>query len=410
MKKSILSLTITTSLAVCCIVTPARGLSSEAENLLDACIKAYEAEAARSRSGTGIASVFKSYGSTGKEKDIEDVKVQFWFKDQARRSDFHTPNSNISSDSLVRSSVDNGEFCYGYRQFADIAYVRRSGVSGFKDEAGQDFHPDVFMTDNSGISLCRIFSNLKTNPDFEVQVRFNEKGLLEITATYQGKVTYDGREVNEESNVHFLLDPKHSYRVLEYRNEQRNVNGLGSVEINDMQVSWQDYGPGEAYPKSVKSYGKRVRSIKSVQNPPEGSRDWDREVESNMRIDVNDFSPNIEIPDDLFTLAGIGVKKGTKIDDIVTGIIYFWGATKVDEASLESLLDDSNAPDLSVLDSQDEANEQEASPPIELSKEDAVLVEVAPDKKATSLIAIISVGVIGAAMAAILWKRRIGRN
>ncbi|MCX5718770.1 MAG: hypothetical protein NT055_02180 [Nitrospirae bacterium] len=343
MKKSILLFTGIIGFSILINITWPHELTPEIEAIMDAIIQAHEAETTSFRQGTGIATVSIIRGPVGKEKTEENKHAQFWFKGRLRRTDFYSIGSETTK-SLLQVRVDNGEFFYSYSPSLNAASVEPSGRPGFKGNLLQDFHPDVFLNFISDIPLSQTIRRMKDGKDknvFKFDPQFTEEGFLKFTGTSNEKVKYGSQVMDMIANFSFLLDPKHSYRILSYHLDQKNFNGPDSSNVDDMKVEWNDYGSEEAYPKSIKSHHMLVRSSDVLKHPPEGVKELDREVETHIEISVKEFQSDINIEDSIFTLKGMGVKYGTKVNDQVSGIFYTYGGDKVSEASLESLLSDS---------------------------------------------------------------------
>lgn len=400
MKKSVLLFAGIIGFSILTNITWPHELPPEIEAIMNAIIQAHEAETDRLRQGAGLATVSITRGPVGKAKTEENTHVQFWFKGRSRRTDFYPLDSDISDKSFKQSRVDNGEFFYSYGAHINAASIERSGRAGFKGELTQDFHHDVFFNWVSGIPLKQTFRRMIDHKDkniFKFEVQFTKEGLLKFIGTSNEKVKYGSQEMDEIANFSFLLDLKRSYRIVAYHFEQKNVNGPGSCNIDDMKVEWHDYGLGEVYPKSVKSDHWLVRSTEDLKNPPDGVKELDREVETHIEISVKEFQPNINIEDNIFTLKGMGIKRGTKINDQVSGILYTYGSNKVTEATLESLLNDSrsarSASDkrAAQLEYQSPRKEFESK---STSRENAVSPGVVATRKTDSTRYIITIGLI----------------
>lgn len=317
-------------------IARASELSPEIEAIMDAVILAHEAENDHTKKGRGVANVSLIINSGQKKLEEESTQACFWFKGRSRRTDM-TPIDSGESDKMAQVSMaTNGEFYYKYNRFVDGAIVQRANAAGFIGELGKDFNPNVFFFWMRS-PLSDAFRNMKVNCPSDLDVQFDEKGLLKFMGSYNEKVKYDTQEINIKETFYILLDPQHAYRIQKYRFEQENVSGPGSSRIEEMELTWNDSERVEMYPESVKFDRTTIRSAKQIKNTPEGTK-LDREVETHLRINVKEFRSDVNIDDNIFTLEGMGIKYGTKIDDQIAGILYTYGSNKVTEGTLKFLL------------------------------------------------------------------------
>ena len=403
MKEHIVILLSSIAIVAAPCLVQARELSPQIEALMDAVIQAHEAEATNTTNGAGSANVRVVHKSGGQTPEDTNELVHFWFQGHSTRSDFST--SDVAATPVSHSSVDNGEFYYGYRKSSNNAWIERSGRSGFTRTLGKDFHPDVFYNWIGILKVSETFKRMKSNPILKLEVQFTQTGFLKFIATSDQTLMLGNEEVRQTTETYFLLDPKHSYRILACHNKQDNVNGVGSAEISRMQIDWKDYDSGEAYPIAIKSYAKTILSPKLLSNPPQGVKKLDRELETLTHITIAGFRSDVNIPATVFTLEGIGVKQGTRIDDTLSGITYTYGTDIITEDSLESLLNHSNvtpfSSDPSIHSAQDAASPNELNPDI-LSKEDATKVVLTTTKNPIRLVILICAVLIALAVAATL--------
>ncbi len=376
MNKTILLLTSTFVFYVSGSLTLAGELSPDTEAIIDAVIQAHEAQTSAIRKGTGLVNVSVLNKLSEHIPKEENYRARFWFKDQSSRTDTSLLDSQASGDDIYVSMADNGEFSYRYNCFTDNVKVRRTGV-GFRGDLGYDFHPDIYFNGGLTRPLSYSFKRLKDNLISEPELRFTENGLLEFTISFSEKRKYDNQVVTELETHYILLDPEREYRILEYRFEQNNSSGPESYFLSHMKIEWSDSGLEEAYPKSVSFDRVTVRSaqaLKNVPDVPDGEK-LDRKVETHITMNVEEFTPNVEIDDKLFTLEGMGIERGAKVNDAVSGIIYTYDSPKVTEISLESLLSESHSehlPSKTTLTREEDSSSNEKRGLDNMAKEDAV--------------------------------------
>ncbi|MBW7992231.1 MAG: hypothetical protein FVQ84_19760 [Planctomycetes bacterium] len=373
MNKTILLLTSTFVFYVSGSLTLAGELSPDTEAIIDAVIQAHEAQTSAIRKGTGLANVSVLNKFSEHKPEEENYRARFWFKDQSSRTDTSLLDSQASGDDIYVSKADNGEFSYRYSCFRDSVRVRRTGV-GFRGDLGNDFHPDIYFNGGMPKPISYGFKRLKDNLISEPELRFTQNGLLEFTISSSKKRKYDNQVVADLETHYILLDPEGEYRLLEYRFEQNNFSGPGSSFLSHMKIEWSDSGLEEAYPKSVSFDRVTVRSAQELKNVSDGEK-LDRKVETHITINVEEFTPNVEIDDKLFTLAGMGIERGAIVNDVVSGIIYRYDSPKVTEISLESLLSESHSelsPSKTNLTREEDSSSNEKRGLDNMATEDAV--------------------------------------
>ena len=330
--------------------TWASELNAETEAIMKAVIQAHEAEVDRLRQARGSATISILGRNIDGTEIKENPQIEFYFKGQSRRSDIYSRSSETFDKSFLRSRVDNGEFYYRYNPVLNSASVDRSGSAAFKGDLAEDFHHDVFFNWISNIPLRRTLQRIidkKYGSDFDYKVEFIDDNLLKLSGSSNEKKKYGDRIMDKTEAFTFVLDPRHSYRIVKYHYEQKNVNGPGSSNVDDLSVDWQGQPLGEQYPRYVKYDHSSVLS--ETTKPPEGVKELNREIERHIEINVEEFEPGIDIDDTVFTLKGMGVRNDTNIDDIISGVFYTYGSMKVSEAFLESLLNDSKIPEHSSV-------------------------------------------------------------
>jgi|GEM_PF-3856688 len=312
-------------------------LTPEVASVMDAIIQAHEAEAARVKTGRGTANVSLLVNSGKKVLDEEKSNVRFWFKGQSRRTDFFAPDSEMLQNGAHTSICDNGEFFYRYNRLVEGAIVRQSGSEDFRGQIGKDFGCDVFSY-WLGAPLSKMLKDIKDSGRAKIDVELTEKGLLKLVANRAEETRYDGQTVAVTVYYYLLLNPADSYRIEEYHFEQRNGNGPGSSNTIHLKSDWLELPLGQSYPRNVKYDRVTTRSALALKNSPDGAA-LDRNVETHINITLKEFEPAIDINDSFFSLEGMGVRPGTTIDDQITGIVYSYGARKVDEETLQRLID-----------------------------------------------------------------------
>jgi hypothetical protein len=312
--------------------------------VIGAAIRAHEAESTRMRAGTGVARVSRTRNDGDPEKD----QVRFWYAGGARRTDVY--GEKIQEGSAPRASLaDNGEFFYGYNRLSDTARVGHSAWGeSYMGELGLDFHPAVFGWCGP-ISVLRVLKNLRDAPyegGRKAEVVTRNEGLLELRVSWNTPKQYDQQRVDAVTTLKLVIDPEHSYRVVEYVEENQNVNGLDSTEMRSMKIDWDDSTSGEGYPKSITSSYRDLLSLRAWTNRPEDAPpDYPREHTGSIQVVIDQFQPNVEVDEAFFTLEGMGVADGILVYDTVAGLTYRYNDAVVTEDSLETLYEASQAGD-----------------------------------------------------------------
>jgi hypothetical protein len=300
-------------------------LSGELEAIIEAVAAAHEVEIRSIRQGRGLAHVRASEEIEGKPKDEVNYRVDFCFKGIKTRSDLflQAGEASVKPHHVMAFS---GETALRYNCFANGALIKHPQDSAFRHEVGEDFHPQVFFSvyEKEIAKLLEAFARRDAD---KVRVHIEENGVLKISKKFSRDVIYHGVSSSGEATAYVVLDPNRGYRALEVYIDEVGFQGPGSRDFVHVRIQWADYSKA-TYPKEV--------SYKAITKSPDRGPESNRTIEK--KIVIEKFHPDVKVNDEEFTLAGMGLKPGTRIDDEILGILYTYGTTKVDEGILETLM------------------------------------------------------------------------
>ena len=311
----------------------------DTDEIIDIIIAAQKAELATYKQGLGSCSITTLSKTDVTDPINEKRNVKFYFKGMASRVDIETSGD---SEKNSYSEVDTGEFWLRYNKLYDSAIVEQSRVKDVNErEFSKDFHPNVYYGYLGGITLPDLLEKARTRCD--IKFHFTKDGLLELTSKYGYDVDGNAEPAATTSMYNILLDPAHSYRPLKWTYEQKNSVFKGDYQKVERTIEW----PGSSdscYPSSVIHSQTTIRSPERIKKMSAGSLRIPKSSTSEIHIEEISVTSNASVSDEVFTLEGMGVKKGIFIDDAITGISYEYGATqKIDEESLELLLDSTSS-------------------------------------------------------------------
>lgn len=310
------------------------------DDMIDIIITAQEAELATLKQGFGSCNMTSISETDTTDTITEKVNVKFYFKGLATRTDIGI-SDDLDQNSY--SEVDTGEFWYRYNKLYDAALIEKSrATENHGREFSRDFHPNVYYGYLGGITLPELLDKVRDRCD--IQFHYTNKGLLEFTSKYGYDADGNAAPSATTSMYYILLDPTHSYRPLKWTYEQKNSVFQGEYHKVECAIEWNDLSD-YSYPASVTYFQTTIRSPERIEKMSTDGRHPPKSNTREVHIGDININPNTRISDEVFTLEGMGVKAGTLIDDMITGISYRYGASQVvDEIFLEDMLDNTSLP------------------------------------------------------------------
>jgi hypothetical protein len=265
--------------------------------------------------GAGSASVIIH------ENDQETERLlDFKFKDIMSRSDaYHLVNGQKADLEVLWSVNRDDSVTYnGYN-----AVLQNRPPSQFHREIGYDFHPETFNRIRQK-PVWQILENILDGAA-QINIRLEHNGILTISADYE----FEDPTASEKASI--ALDSTKEYALVFWEHHTNNLNGGGSSMDLTYRAEWDKF--------DNHWYLKQLDFQEDIKDAVSDSEDVQIESSSyQAHITIRQFSPEGQIDDSEFTLAGLHLPAGTLIVDDIAGTAYRYGTGLISTRQLEEAL------------------------------------------------------------------------
>jgi hypothetical protein len=232
--------------------------------------------------------------------DDKELIVDFVFKGPSSRTDIFETNVESKNSRLLSEAVTD-------KQVISFTPTYESArISGFQEhnKIGLDYHPDVFLN-FYGNALVKWLKGLilKTEypPDY-TSVEVDTEGILHYIAG--GHLVHEGEGYDQELKFSFDTNkgllPISYYLDNKYVDPNKNWGGEAKFEWSKFDSVW--YLTQAEY-SVLRGKGKHVV------------------------FTIKDFTPNVDVSDNEFTLDGMNIPDGIMITDSIEHIAYRYGTS-----------------------------------------------------------------------------------
>jgi hypothetical protein len=251
---------------------------------------------------TGRGTATMKIENIGAPFEGKDLTVDFAFKDQKSRVDIFESEAEGRGSRLQAIAKSDKGFL---NVLQHEVFVDR--LEFYPDNVGQDFHPDTFFTFLGGMSLVEWFEYQLDPPEPRViSVELDNDDILRVSVRIHVVVPKrPGRAAKEyDSEVTIRLDTQKGLRPVFF--ESRFTYSDGSWHARRANLQWAKFG--SAWYVSAFEYN----ALPSNHRHTVGT--------------VKKFSPNVEVSDKEFTLDGMDVPDGMRVNDKIAGVSYRYAA------------------------------------------------------------------------------------
>ena len=258
--------------------------------------------------GRGRATMtVKNYNS--EQYENKKLIAKFVFKEEKSRVDIFESDESGDLGPRLRARAKSDKACF--ETWGNGAWIEAQ--KHYDHVVGKDFHPKTFF-DFLDASLTGTLENQLKRPDFKKSVQLDQEGILRFFSSAHVGMR-QGKDYHEEIQLGF--DTQKELRPVYYERIFRCSDG--SWNSRKVKLQWTKFG--SAWYVSSFEYN---------------------ELPSNHRHTVGKvevFSPNIEVSDEEFTLASLGIRDGAMVSDEIAGVTYRYGATVSQIEDLEKPLE-----------------------------------------------------------------------
>jgi hypothetical protein len=251
-------------------------------------------------SGKGTATMRMENNIEDPDKLFSDkeLTVNFEFKGQSSRTDIFESNVD-TKDSRLRTFVVTDKQTLVFTPIYQSAWIE-----GYQEheKIGFDFHPDVFMNFLSS-PLAKLLKGLMKHPPDYASTEVDTEGILCYIAGGH-LVQQDGEGFDEEIKLSFdtrkELLPVSYYMEDKYVDPNKDWGREAKFEWAKFDSAW--------YPTQAEYFvqpGKRKHVVLTVKN----------------------FNPNVDVPDDDFTLDDMGIPDGILVSDSIAHKVSPYGTS-----------------------------------------------------------------------------------
>ncbi|MBN2313158.1 MAG: hypothetical protein JXM79_04470 [Sedimentisphaerales bacterium] len=243
------------------------------------------------KSGRGTATMKTEKYS--KDLDGKELTVEFSFEGKNSRTDIFESKEGIKGSRLKSTIISEK---YHISLSGEIATINRTRSHY---DYCRDFHPEVFMA-FKGYQLTKLLGDFVAHPEVNRTVKLDGNGILHIIA--QGHVVNPATHDEYDHKFHFAFDTQRALLPVFYCSAMRHEpNDWGRTEA---KLEWKKYG-SEWYASRVEYGMKPSDTVHRIAT-------------------IKSFKPNVEIPDEEFTLAGMEIPDGFRVVDRVSGLAYIY--------------------------------------------------------------------------------------
>ena len=260
---------------------------------------------------TGRGTAMIKIENVGVPFEGKDLTVDFVFKDQKSRVDIFESEAEGRGSRLQAIARSDKGFL---NVLQHEVFVDR--LEFYPDEVGRDFHPDTFFTFLGGMSLVEWFEYQLDPPEPRViSVELDHDDILHVSVRIHVVVPKRpgraAKEYDSEGTIRF--DTQEGLRPVFF--ESKSTYSDGSWRARRANLQWAKFG-STWYVSAFECH-----------NLPSNHR--------HTVGTVKKFSPNVEVSDKEFTLDGMDVPDGMRVNDMIAGVRYRY------EAAI-SLMEDPN--------------------------------------------------------------------
>lgn len=269
-------------------------------------------------SGKGVA--FKKIDFNGV---IEEEQLNFIFKGSMSRTDIYTASESGKHDGKGSGWIKGPKSSVAYND--KQAFIKSSAPLEFDRVVGRDFHPEAFLhNDCHNKAMWEVLNALNNNSDCDIRTMW--KGdILEIHVSYESdkaSIYYD-----------FSLDVKKDFRPVYYM-QSRDVTGQpDESSIYSCQYEWKQFGT-EWYIIDTLEHLKGTGQILNVETGESKMKAIDKKTE----VTIQEFTPNVHIEDNEFTLAALNLSPDILVIDKIAGLEYYMGSGMPNTDQLDDIL------------------------------------------------------------------------
>ena len=160
-----------------------------------------------------------------------------------------------------------------------------------------DFHPEIIMTFKNR-QITKELVLFIEHPEVNRSIELDSKKILHLIA--QGHVVNPATNDEYDHKYHFSFDTQKALLPVFYCSAMRHEpNDWGRTEA---KLEWKKYN--SVWYVSRVEYGMKPKDT------------------VHRIVTIKDFEPNVEIPDEVFTLDGMSIPEGYLVVDFVSGLQY----------------------------------------------------------------------------------------
>ena len=251
---------------------------------------------------TGRGTATMKIENIGVPFEGKDLTVDFAFKDQKSRVDIFESEADGRGSRLQAIAKSDKGFL---NVLQHEVFVDR--IEFYPDNVGRDFHPDTFFTFLGGMSLVEWFEYQLDPPEPRViSVELDHDDILSVSVRIHVVVPKrPGRAAKEyDSEVTIRFDTQEGLRPVFF--EDKSTYSDGSWRARRANLQWAKFG------------STWYVSAFECNNLPSNHR--------HTVGTVKKFSSNVEVSEKEFTLDGMDVPDGIRVNDMIAGVHYRYTA------------------------------------------------------------------------------------
>ncbi|MBW8039910.1 MAG: M56 family metallopeptidase [Planctomycetes bacterium] len=259
-------------------------------------------------SGKGSAHVVEVQSSSSNQSSTRTEKMlDFIFEGELSRSDAFTFEKGKRGDFECRWAV--GPMSSVRYNADEKATVQARPFSRFHRRLGYDFHPETFPRMHQS-SIVELLEGVVKQPQLTLKVTQESKDVVRVVSEYKNETS--------EENIMLLINGADGMRLSswEYTAKDSTDDGTGARR-SSLRLKWRKYA-GLWYISEAISEGAGVHN---------GLRS-----EGRTTVTIREFTPNVEIEDKEFTLDGLDIRPGARVNDLTLDTTYKYAGSKGDAA------------------------------------------------------------------------------
>jgi len=260
-------------------------------------------------SGRGSADVVEVRSSSSYQSSTRTEKIlDFRFEGDLSRSDAFTSEKGKRGDFECSWAV--GPMSSVRYNADEKATVQARPFSRFYRRLGYDFHPETFPRMDQS-SIVELLEGMARQPQVTLKVTQEPKDVVRVVSDYKN-------ETSEQKLVILLINGADGMRLSswEFTAKDSTEDGTGARR-SSLGLKWRKYA-GVWYISEAISEGAGVH---------DGLRS-----EGRSTVTIREFTPNVEIEDKEFTLDGLDIPPGARVNDLTLDTTYKYAGSKGDSA------------------------------------------------------------------------------